>query len=135
MFYFCTKIVNIIFIVLIKISAKAVNSIFKNPESVFIKIKPMDFLFNGIIIDCTTVTDTAGKTVCSIMKKLDDLTEIEPDKFSFSLFGGVIILNFNYGLDKTKVSKIIKLLYFLYSTLVYFFSFFDFLLPFSVNTH
>ncbi|XP_058800682.1 sensory neuron membrane protein 1-like [Phymastichus coffea] len=66
---------------------KAINSIFKNPENVFIKAKAMDLMFRGLPIDCS-VTDTAGSAVCSLLKaNTDDLIVDDPDHFRFALLG------------------------------------------------
>ncbi|KAJ8687778.1 hypothetical protein QAD02_023572 [Eretmocerus hayati] len=66
---------------------KAINSIFKNPENVFVQVKAMDMLFEGLPIDCT-VTDTAGSAVCGMVKQnADDLQKDGENMYRFSLFG------------------------------------------------
>lgn len=68
---------------------KAVNSIFKNPESVFVKVRAMDMMFDGLPIDCT-VTDFAGGAVCSMLKEnADDLQKDGEDRYRFSFLGAV----------------------------------------------
>ena len=66
---------------------KAVDSIFKKPPSVFFKIKAQDILFNGLPIDCT-VTDFAGKAVCSQLEG-SDLPNDGQNQYKFSIFGSV----------------------------------------------
>lgn len=71
---------------------KAINSIFQKPESVFIKAKVKDILFDGLPIDCT-VTDFAGSAVCTILKEqAADLVKDGENKYLFSFFGGVSII-------------------------------------------
>ncbi|XP_001606602.1 sensory neuron membrane protein 1 [Nasonia vitripennis] len=66
---------------------KAVNSIFKNPDSVFVKVRAMDMMFDGLPIDCT-VTDFAGGAVCGMLRDAaDDLMKDGPDKYRFSFLG------------------------------------------------
>lgn len=75
---------------------KAINSIFKSPENVFVKAKAMDLMFRGLPIDCS-VTDTAGSAVCSLLKaNTDDLIVDDPDHFRFALLGAVCITQFQY---------------------------------------
>ncbi|XP_014467437.1 PREDICTED: sensory neuron membrane protein 1-like isoform X2 [Dinoponera quadriceps] len=67
---------------------KAVNSIFHNPDSIFVKAKAKDILFDGLPVDCT-VTDFAGAAVCNVLKT--EGKELIPDgegRYKFSLFGG-----------------------------------------------
>ncbi|XP_033218894.1 sensory neuron membrane protein 1-like isoform X2 [Belonocnema kinseyi] len=67
---------------------KAINSIFQKPESIFIKAKVKDILFDGLPIDCT-VTDFAGSAVCTILKEqAADLVNDGENKYLFSFFGG-----------------------------------------------
>ncbi|XP_011499318.1 PREDICTED: sensory neuron membrane protein 1 [Ceratosolen solmsi marchali] len=65
---------------------KAINSIFKNPSNIFIKMKAMDLLFYGLPIDCT-VQDFAATAVCTMLKDSTDLLKDGEDKYKFSLFG------------------------------------------------
>lgn len=67
------------------------NSIFKNPESIFMTIKVKVLLFDGFIIDCT-VKDTPGVGVCKeINEKHEEfgMPMIEENKYLFSLWGSV----------------------------------------------
>ncbi|KAL7302061.1 hypothetical protein TKK_0005294 [Trichogramma kaykai] len=68
---------------------KAVNSIFKNPSNVFVKVKAMDLMFNGLPIDCR-VSDFPGSAVCAELKKQAELGNLQiegPDQYRFSLLG------------------------------------------------
>lgn len=68
---------------------KAVNSIFHNPDSVFVTAKAKDILFDGLPVDCT-VTDFAGAAVCNVLKtEAKDLVPDGENRYKFSLFGGV----------------------------------------------
>lgn len=52
---------------------KALDSIFKKPESIFVKTTVRDLFFHGISFDCTDVTDFAGSAVCSALKERDHI--------------------------------------------------------------
>lgn len=68
---------------------KAVNSIFHNPDSIFVTAKAKDILFGGLPVDCT-VTDFAGSAVCNLLKtEAKDLVPDGENRYLFSLFGGV----------------------------------------------
>lgn len=47
--------------------SKAINTIFGNPKSPFIKVRVMDFLFNGVGFSCEG-TDFGSKAVCAGIK-------------------------------------------------------------------
>lgn len=71
---------------------KAVNSIFKNPDSVFVKVRAMDMMFDGLPIDCT-VTDFAGGAVCGMLKdNADDLQKDGENRYRFSFLGAVSLI-------------------------------------------
>ncbi|XP_014206769.1 sensory neuron membrane protein 1-like [Copidosoma floridanum] len=66
---------------------KAINSIFKSPDNVFVKVRAMDVMFDGLPIDCT-VQDIAGSAVCAMVKEnADELMKDGENKYKFSLFG------------------------------------------------
>lgn len=70
-------------------AGKAVNSIFHQPESLFIKAKAKTILFEGLPVDCT-VTDFAGAAVCNVLKsEAKDLVPDGENRYKFSVFGGV----------------------------------------------
>ncbi|XP_046484608.1 sensory neuron membrane protein 1-like isoform X1 [Neodiprion pinetum] len=72
---------------MISVAAKAVDSIYKKPTSIFMKAKAMDIMFNGIPIDCT-VKDFAGSALCAILKSdTRNLHVVGEDMYKFSLFG------------------------------------------------
>nr|QLI62111.1 sensory neuron membrane protein 1 [Streltzoviella insularis] len=67
---------------------KAINGIFDNPQDVFMRVKAMDILFRGVVINCAR-TDFAPKALCTALKKeaVSGLV-IEPDNMhKFSIFG------------------------------------------------
>lgn len=69
---------------------KAFAGIFDNPEDIFLRVKALDILFRGLIINCAR-TEFAPKAVCTALKKeaVNGLS-IEPNnQFRFSLFGMV----------------------------------------------
>ncbi|XP_018346006.1 PREDICTED: sensory neuron membrane protein 1-like [Trachymyrmex septentrionalis] len=53
--------------------SKAFDSIFKKPESIFIKTTVKDLFFNGILFDCTDITDFAGSAVCSALQEKEEI--------------------------------------------------------------
>ncbi|KAL0120154.1 hypothetical protein PUN28_008067 [Cardiocondyla obscurior] len=53
--------------------SKALDSIFKKPESIFIKTTVKDLFFHGIPFDCTGVTDFAGSAVCGELQKRENI--------------------------------------------------------------
>ncbi|XP_022114656.2 sensory neuron membrane protein 1-like [Pieris rapae] len=67
---------------------KAFNGIFDNPETIFMKVKPLDLLFRGLNINCAK-TEFAPKAVCTAIKKeAADRLIFEPNnQYKFSIFG------------------------------------------------
>nr|O02351.1 RecName: Full=Sensory neuron membrane protein 1 [Antheraea polyphemus]AAC47540.1 sensory neuron membrane protein-1 [Antheraea polyphemus] len=73
---------------MLNVVEKSINGIFDNPKDVFLRVKAMDIMFRGIIINCDR-TEFAPKAACTKMKK-DAVTGViyEPNnQFRFSLFG------------------------------------------------
>ncbi|XP_014229470.1 sensory neuron membrane protein 1-like [Trichogramma pretiosum] len=68
---------------------KAINSVFKAPKSIFIKVRAMDMMFDGLPIDCRGVTDFAGNALCSKVREIAEGAMVidEPDLYRFSLLG------------------------------------------------
>ncbi|XP_012225459.1 sensory neuron membrane protein 1-like isoform X1 [Linepithema humile] len=70
------------------IVGKAVDSIFHKPDSIFVRAKAKDILFDGLPVDCT-VTDFAGSAVCNLLKtEAKDLVPDGENRYKFSIFGG-----------------------------------------------
>lgn len=68
---------------------KALNSIFSKPTTPFLTATVNEIFFDGVTINCT-VTDFAGKAVCTQLKtEGSDLVEVAPNIFKFSLMGPV----------------------------------------------
>ncbi|CAH0726868.1 unnamed protein product, partial [Brenthis ino] len=67
---------------------KAINGIFDNPTDVFIRVKVLDLLFRGVVINCAR-TEFAPKAVCTALKKeaADSLIFEPNNQYRFSLFG------------------------------------------------
>ncbi|KAJ3631491.1 hypothetical protein MTP99_012614 [Tenebrio molitor] len=63
--------------------SKAINSIYKTPDSIFVTAKAMDILFDGVVINCG-VKDFAGKAVCTQLKESPDLRHVTDDDLAFS---------------------------------------------------
>lgn len=71
------------------IAAKAVDSIFHKPNSVFVTATVREILWTGLPVDCT-VTDFQGKAVCTLLAENEGAFIVEaPGKYRFSLFGAV----------------------------------------------
>lgn len=72
---------------------KALDSIFKKPESIFVKTTVRDLFFHGIPFDCTDVTDFAGSAVCSALKERDHILIQEGDlRYRFGYLAKVMHL-------------------------------------------
>lgn len=82
------------------VSGKGVDSIFKKPASLFVKVKVKDLLFNGIPFDCT-VKDFAGSAICNVLKTegIDDLMVDGEGLYRFAIFGPVSMGVFLFLLD------------------------------------
>lgn len=83
---------------------KALNGIFDKPTDVFMRVKPLDILFRGIMINCAR-TEFAPKAVCTAFKKeAVSGFEFEPNnQIRFSFFGMVpnlIILVYSFVKEK-----------------------------------
>ncbi|KRT82424.1 hypothetical protein AMK59_3081 [Oryctes borbonicus] len=66
---------------------KAMNSIFKNPQTPFMTATFREIFFDGVIVNCS-VPDFAGKAVCTQLKtEGKDFQYIEDNVFKFSLLG------------------------------------------------
>nr|QJX59445.1 sensory neuron membrane protein [Dioryctria abietella] len=67
---------------------KAFNGIFDEPPDMFLRIKALDILFRGMIINCAR-TEFAPKAVCTALKKENVAgLSFEPNnQYRFSLFG------------------------------------------------
>lgn len=69
--------------------AKAMDSLLRKPDSIFVKIKAKDLLFDGIVIDCN-VKDFAGAAVCNeiaLNYEEFNLRSLGGNLYSLSLFG------------------------------------------------
>lgn len=69
---------------------KALNGIFDGPSDVFLRVKVLDLLFRGIVINCAR-TEFAPKAVCTALKKeaADSLIFEPNNQYRFSIFGMV----------------------------------------------
>lgn len=80
--YLCAKI-------LIIITAKAIDSVFHKPGSVFVTATVREFLWTGLPVDCT-VTDLQGKAICSLLAENEaSFIKEGPGKYRFALLGAV----------------------------------------------
>lgn len=72
---------------MLKVADKAINGIFDDPPDVFMRVKAMDVMFRGIIINCNR-TAFAPKAACTTIKKEVTGIVFEPNnQFRLSLFG------------------------------------------------
>lgn len=78
---------------MMNMASKAIVGMFDNPKDVFQRIKTMDILFNGFIINCAR-TEFAPKAACTQIKKegVKGMTVEPNNQFRFSLFGVVRLL-------------------------------------------
>lgn len=52
---------------------KAIDSIFKNPKSIFIKTTVKELFFNGVHFECKDITDFAGSTICGLLQEKQEM--------------------------------------------------------------
>ncbi|XP_020708289.1 sensory neuron membrane protein 1 isoform X2 [Athalia rosae] len=72
---------------MVGVAAKAVDSIYKKPSSVFVRATAKEIMFDGLPVDCS-VKDFAGSAVCALLKAQGkDLVPLGDDKYKFSIFG------------------------------------------------
>ncbi|KAK0097725.1 hypothetical protein PV326_014253 [Microctonus aethiopoides] len=72
---------------MVGLAAKAMDSIFHKPDSVFVKATAKQILWDGLPVDCS-VKDFAGSAVCSILRENDGgLIKDGPENYKFALFG------------------------------------------------
>lgn len=64
---------------LLKILIEAMDIIFKKPSSIFVKMKAMEFIDNGIEIDCNH-TQISAKAVCAEMRRSNLITIMNDEK-------------------------------------------------------
>lgn len=84
---------------------KAINAIFRNPETPFVTAPVLDILFRGVVIDCN-VNDFAGKAVCTQLRtEAKDLDHVSDTIFKFSFFGKVCKSFYCLSINSIKASK------------------------------
>ncbi|XP_065212463.1 sensory neuron membrane protein 1 [Planococcus citri] len=67
---------------------KAIPQLFGNPKNIFMTTTAKEFLFEGVLINCTQSKEFAVNTVCDqIRAKPAGLEVIDNDYFKFSIFG------------------------------------------------
>ncbi|XP_011306891.1 sensory neuron membrane protein 1 [Fopius arisanus] len=72
---------------MIGFAAKAVDSIFHKPDSIFFKATVKEFLWTGLPVDCT-VQDLQGKAICSLLAENEGAFIKEgPQRYRFALLG------------------------------------------------
>lgn len=79
---------------MLKMVNKAVNSIFHHPKDPFWSGRVMDYLFDGIEIDCTS-EDFAAQAVCSVLDS-GEAKIVQPLRegfYKFSVFGAVSLVS------------------------------------------
>ncbi|XP_075977031.1 sensory neuron membrane protein 1-like isoform X2 [Anticarsia gemmatalis] len=74
--------------VMLNVVGKALNGLFDTPKDLFLRVKALDILFRGIIINCAR-TEFAPKAVCTQLKKepVSGLVFEPNNQIRFSLFG------------------------------------------------
>lgn len=72
---------------------KAVNGIFDDPTSMFLTVRVMDLLFDGIYINCNR-SDFIPHAACFELKQEKTLKKLPNDGLLFSFFGYVQTIPF-----------------------------------------
>lgn len=85
--------------------AEGLDLIFKNPSSIFISMKAVELIDNGIDIDCNQ-TKYAGKVVCAEMRRTKTLKIMNDEKtrLRYRWFDKVCITDF-FRLSPLKTSS------------------------------
>ncbi|XP_055695891.1 sensory neuron membrane protein 1 isoform X1 [Lutzomyia longipalpis] len=65
---------------------QAINIMFHEPQSVFVPIRVMDLLFDGIGLDCSS-EEFAAKAVCTALETEPTIDKYNDTTFMFSIFG------------------------------------------------
>ncbi|XP_032687350.1 sensory neuron membrane protein 1-like [Odontomachus brunneus] len=86
--------------------SKAIDSIFKKPESIFIKTTVKELFFHGVYVDCRNITDFAGSAICTLLQEKDEMFIKEGD--SIYKYGYLAKRNGTYLPDRIKVLRGIK---------------------------
>lgn len=78
---------------LLNLVIEAMDIIFNKPSSIFVTMKAIDFINNGIEIDCNQ-TELSAKAVCAEMRRSDLLSIVNEDKtrLRFRWFDSVSII-------------------------------------------
>lgn len=84
---------------------KAFDSIFKKPESVFIKTTVRELFFHGVRFDCSA-SDFAASAVCGALKEKEEI--LIPEGDSIYRFGYLAKANGSYLPQRIRVSRGIK---------------------------
>nr|AIU56857.1 sensory neuron membrane protein 1 [Microplitis mediator] len=71
---------------MVGLAAKAVDSIFHKPDSVFVTATAREILWTGLPVDCS-VKDFAGSAVCGILREDDSGFLKDGENYKFALFG------------------------------------------------
>lgn len=66
---------------------KGAKIIFEPLDSAFMTVKVMDFLFNGLPVDCSS-SDFSSKALCSGMESEGVVAPLNDTHYQFSIFGG-----------------------------------------------
>ncbi|XP_058792828.1 sensory neuron membrane protein 1-like isoform X2 [Phymastichus coffea] len=88
----------------IPIFGKAIDSLFKKPDNLFIKTTPRAILFDGLHIDCTA-KDFAGAAICDqVREKYEEfgMIKVAENEYLFSLWGS------RNGTDSKKPTRVLR---------------------------
>lgn len=89
--------------------ADAINGIFHNPKDPFWTGRVMDYLFDGIEIDCTS-ENFAVKGTCSVFAtgEVKAIQPLREDFYKFSVFGGVSIFDVYLRIHGNNTSNLLR---------------------------
>ncbi|XP_025990530.2 sensory neuron membrane protein 1 isoform X2 [Solenopsis invicta] len=89
------------------IISKAFDSIFKKPESIFIKTTVKEIFFQGVPFDCTGITDFGGSAMCSALQEKEEILIREGDSLRFR-YGFLAKANGSLFPERVRVYRGIK---------------------------
>lgn len=83
---------------------KALNAVFENPKTPFVKVKAIDFLFNGIGFNCGE--DFSAKTLCAGFEAEATQVEVVNETYyRYSILGDVSFFIFHHTFTYLKCNS------------------------------
>ncbi|XP_058792638.1 sensory neuron membrane protein 1-like [Phymastichus coffea] len=94
---------------LIPVTTKVVDGIVNNPQSVFVRAKVKDYLFDGFAVDCSGIDDFLAKSACNDIKEnyvKYQTIKASDDVYKYSMWGYLNLTDTYSG--KTRIRRGIR---------------------------